>query len=34
VKILRHAGFDDIRAVPLMLGSVILYTAVAARGCW
>jgi demethylmenaquinone methyltransferase/2-methoxy-6-polyprenyl-1,4-benzoquinol methylase len=28
VKILRHAGFDDIHPVPLMLGSVILFTAV------
>jgi demethylmenaquinone methyltransferase / 2-methoxy-6-polyprenyl-1,4-benzoquinol methylase len=27
VKILRHAGFDDVSPVPLMLGSVILYTA-------
>jgi demethylmenaquinone methyltransferase/2-methoxy-6-polyprenyl-1,4-benzoquinol methylase len=27
VKILRHAGFDAISADPMMLGSVILYTA-------
>jgi len=27
VKILRHAGFDEIHPVPLMLGSVMLYTA-------
>ena len=27
VKILRQSGFDQIHAVPLMLGSVILYTA-------
>jgi demethylmenaquinone methyltransferase / 2-methoxy-6-polyprenyl-1,4-benzoquinol methylase len=26
VKILRHAGFDDLRAVRLTFGSVILYT--------
>jgi len=26
VKILRHAGFDDVRAVRLTFGSVILYT--------
>jgi len=27
VKILRQAGFDEVRAVSLMLGSVFLYTA-------
>jgi demethylmenaquinone methyltransferase/2-methoxy-6-polyprenyl-1,4-benzoquinol methylase len=27
VKILRHSGFDDIRAVPLTFGVVYLYTA-------
>jgi len=27
VKILRHAGFVDVRAVPLTFGSVVLYTA-------
>jgi demethylmenaquinone methyltransferase/2-methoxy-6-polyprenyl-1,4-benzoquinol methylase len=27
VKILRQAGFDAISPIPLMLGSVILYTA-------
>jgi len=27
VKILRHAGFADVRAVRLTLGSVVLYTA-------
>jgi len=27
VKILRHAGFLDVNAVPLTFGSVILYTA-------
>ena len=26
VKILRHAGFDDLRAVRMTFGSVILYT--------
>jgi demethylmenaquinone methyltransferase/2-methoxy-6-polyprenyl-1,4-benzoquinol methylase len=31
VKILRHAKFDDVSAVPLMLGSVMLYTATRAR---
>ena len=28
VKILRQSGFDEVKADPLMLGSVILYTAV------
>jgi demethylmenaquinone methyltransferase/2-methoxy-6-polyprenyl-1,4-benzoquinol methylase len=27
VKILRQAGFDDVRAVPLTFGIVYLYTA-------
>jgi len=27
VKLLRHAGFERISAIPLMFGSVILYTA-------
>ena len=31
VTILRHAGFDEIEAVPLTLGIVYLYTARAAR---
>jgi demethylmenaquinone methyltransferase/2-methoxy-6-polyprenyl-1,4-benzoquinol methylase len=31
VKILRHAGFQDVRAVPLTFGVVYLYTAVIAR---
>ena len=32
VKILRHAGFSDISAVPLTFGSVCLYTARRAQG--
>jgi demethylmenaquinone methyltransferase/2-methoxy-6-polyprenyl-1,4-benzoquinol methylase len=31
VKILRQAGFGEVRAVPLTFGSVILYTAVKAE---
>ena len=30
VTLLRHAGFDDVRAVPLTFGIVYLYTAVRA----
>ena len=32
VKILRHAGFADVRAVRLTFGSVVLYTATKGRG--
>ena len=32
VKMLRQAGFDDVRADPLTLGIVYLYTGVRAAG--
>jgi len=32
VTLLRHSGFEDVRAVPLTFGIVYLYAAVKARG--
>ncbi len=34
VKILRHAGFSDVSAVPLTFGSVLLYTARRGEGIY